>query len=50
MCEFGVSELQFELVVLISLSNCIVGRETMTATHESPFFILNKKNKKIKTL
>ena len=43
MCGFGVSELQFELVVLMGLPNCTVGRETMTTTRESHFFSSHKK-------
>ena len=45
MCEFGVSELLFELVVLMGLSKCTVGRGTMIATRKFPFFMVLNKNK-----
>ena len=44
MCEFGVSELQFEFVVPMDLPNFIVGCGTMTVTHESLFFFSKKQN------
>ena len=43
VCGFGVFELQFELVVSIGLPNYTVGRGTMTATCEFPFFLPQKK-------
>ena len=43
VCGFRVSELQFELVVPMGLPNCTMGRRTMIATYESPFFTLKKK-------
>ena len=42
-CGFGVSELQFELVVPMGLPNCTVGHEIMTATRESFFVFVSKK-------
>ena len=47
MCEFGVSELQFELVKPMGLHKCTMGHGTMTATCEFLFyfFFLSKKKK-----
>ena len=43
MCVFGVSELQFELMVPLGLPKCIVGCRTMTTIRKSFFFFFKKK-------
>ena len=45
MCVFGVSELQFELMVPLGLPKCTVGCRTMTAIRKSFFFFFFQKKK-----